>query len=148
MANLNLAKAYLAGRLTTEPEVKLTTGGTPVCRFSIAVNKRTTGTEKKVCFFNCIAIGDKGTHIQRYFRKGNSIFVEASPEQRQWRDNTGALRSAVEFMVNSVEFVDSKNEAQSTAYQEGAAPGAPYGGNGQASSDGMVPLEDEDDLPF
>ena len=38
MANLNLNKVILAGRITADPEVKMTQSGTPVLTFTVAVN--------------------------------------------------------------------------------------------------------------
>ncbi len=44
----DLNKAILIGRLTRDPELRYTQGGTPVCSFSIANNRTyVTGGEKK-----------------------------------------------------------------------------------------------------
>ena len=40
MASLNLNKTVLVGRLTADPELKQTQGGTAVTTFTLAVNRR------------------------------------------------------------------------------------------------------------
>ena len=40
MANFNLNKVILGGRITADPEIKQTTSGTSVLSFSVAVNRR------------------------------------------------------------------------------------------------------------
>ena len=40
MANFNLNKVILGGRLTGDPELKQTQSGVSVCTFGIAVNRR------------------------------------------------------------------------------------------------------------
>ena len=54
MANLNLNKVIMAGRLTADPELKTTSSGLAVCTVSVAVNRRFTpqDSEQKADFFN------------------------------------------------------------------------------------------------
>ena len=40
MANFNLNKVILGGRLTSDVELKTTSGGISVCSLSIAINRR------------------------------------------------------------------------------------------------------------
>ena len=40
MANFNFNKIILGGRLSVNPEMKMSSGGKAVCSFSIAVNRK------------------------------------------------------------------------------------------------------------
>ena len=113
MANLNLNKVVLAGRLTADPELKQTNSGISVCSFSIAVNRRFQREgEQQADFINCQAWRNTAEFISKYFTKGSSICVTGSIQTRSWTDNNGQKRYATEVVVDEAMFVDSKNEAQ------------------------------------
>ena len=76
MANFNLNKVTLGGRLTADPEIKQTPNGIPVVTFSIAVNRRFRSNDNQqptTDFFNVTAWRALAEHIGRYYRKGSSI---------------------------------------------------------------------------
>ena len=58
MANFNLNKAFLGGRMTANPELKQTQSGVAVLSFSIAVNRKYTpeGQQQQADFINCTAV--------------------------------------------------------------------------------------------
>ena len=47
MANFNLNKVILGGRLTADPELKTTPSGISVCSFCVAVNRDYKGPDGK-----------------------------------------------------------------------------------------------------
>lgn len=113
MANLNLNKVVLGGRLTADPELKQTTSGISVCSFSIAVNRRFQKEgEQTADFINCQAWRNTAEFISKYFRKGSSICVTGSIQTRSWTDNNDQKRYATEVVVDEAMFVDSKNDTQ------------------------------------
>lgn len=112
MANFNLNKVILGGRLTSDPELKSTPNGVTVTSFSIAVNRRYSGSgEQQTDFINCVAWRQSAEFICRYFRKGSSICVVGSLQVRNWTDQNGQKRYATEVVVEEVQFVDSKGES-------------------------------------
>lgn len=116
MANFNFNKAILGGRLTSDPEVKTTQSGTPVCSFSIAVNRRgAKDGQQQSDFITCVAWKERAELIGKYFRKGSSICIVGELQTRKWQDNNGNNRSATEVIVNEVCFVDSKSDNQSAS---------------------------------
>lgn len=123
MANFNLNKVILGGRLTATPEVKQTQGGVPVCSFSLAVNRKYAkeGQQQETDFINCVAWRQTAEFLGRYFRKGSSVCVVGSIQTRSWTDTSNQKRYATDIIVDEVLFVDSKNEAQGA---ETAAPAA------------------------
>lgn len=112
MANFNINKVIIGGRLTNDVELKQTQSGVSVCSFSIAVNRKTAkDQEQKADFVKCTAWRQTAEFISRYFKKGSSICVTGSIQTRTWKDNNGYARESVEVLVDEAMFVDSKSEA-------------------------------------
>ena len=115
MANFNFNKVILGGRLTADPELKTTTSGFVFTSFSIAVNRRTSKSaegqaSQQSDFFNCTAWRNTAEFISRYFRKGSSICVVGTLQNRSWTDQQGNKRYATDIVVDEVNFVDSKGD--------------------------------------
>jgi single-strand DNA-binding protein len=111
MANFNFNKVILGGRLTADPELRQTPQGISVTTFSIAVNRRFTktndGSQPTADFFNCTAWRSNAEFITRYFKKGNSICVVGTLQNRSWTDQqTGQKRYATDIIVDEANFVD------------------------------------------
>jgi len=115
VANFNFNKVILGGRLTADPELKTTTSGIVFTSFSIAVNRRSAkssdGQSSQMSdFFNCTAWRSTAEFITRYFKKGSSICITGSLQNRTWNDQQGNKRYATDIIVDEVNFVDSKSE--------------------------------------
>ena len=113
MANFNLNKVILGGRLTSDVEVKQTQSGVAVCSFSLAVNRRySKDGNQEADFINCQAWRQTAEFICKYFKKGSSICVTGAIQTRSWEDQSGQKRYATEVVVDEAYFVDGKNDAQ------------------------------------
>ena len=119
MANFNLNKVILGGRLTQNPELKQTPSGIMVLRFGVAVNRRFgsknedgTTNQPQADFINCVAWRQQAEFISRYFRKGSSICVVGSIQTHSYTDQQGAKRTSTEVQVDEAYFVDAKGENQ------------------------------------
>ncbi len=148
MANFNLNKVILGGRLTADPELKQTPSGVPVCQFSLAVNRRYSKEgEQPTDFINCVAWRNTAEFISKYFRKGSSLCIAGQIQTRTWTDSANQKRYATEVLVDEAMFVDSKNGAEQA---ETASPAAyipeayttPQAPNFEGVNNGT------DDLPF
>lgn len=147
MANFNLNKTILGGRLTATPELKQTPSGVSVCTFSVAVNrKQSREGEQQADFFNVTAWRATAEFVSKYFRKGSSICVIGSLQNRTWTDQQGAKHYATDIIADEVAFVDSRNEAQGT---ETASP-TNYTPNAFSSPQNanFEEIKQDDDLPF
>ena len=133
MANLNLNKVILGGRLTSDVELKQTNSGVSVCSFSIAVNRKTKD-KQETDFINCQAWRQTAEFIAKYFGKGASICVVGSLQVRSWEQN-GQKRYATEVVVDEAMFVDSKGETEKTYIPDAHNPN-------------FEPVNVDDGLPF
>lgn len=144
MANFNINKVILGGRLTADIELKATPNGVAVAQFNIATNRR--GKDAQTDFITCVAWRQTAEFVSKYFSKGSSICVVGELQQRSWEDKNGGKRYATEVIVSEALFVDSKNDAQGVgmASPNNYIPDAykqPQTANFEAASV-------DDDLPF
>ena len=116
MANFNLNKVIIGGRLTSEPELKTTQSGLSVVSFSVAVNRKTKqGEEQKADFFNVTAWRQTADFVARYFKKGSSICIVGTLQNSSWKDQNGQNHSRTDIVADEVMFVDSKSEGGQTS---------------------------------
>ena len=112
MANFNINKTILGGRLTADPELKQTPSGVSVCSFTVAVNRRfSKDGEREADFSNCQAWRQTAEFICNYFKKGSSICIAGGIQTRSWEDQNGVRRFATEVVADEAYFVDGKNDA-------------------------------------
>lgn len=133
MANFNLNKITLGGRLTAGPELKQTNSGIMVTSVGLAVNRRYQGEgEKQTDFFNLVAWRGMAEFISKYFKKGSSICVVGSVQIRNYTDNQGNKRTSVDVQVDEAYFVDGKNDTHEAS----------------AEAPEFEALPEDEDLPF
>lgn len=147
MANFNLNKITLGGRLTADPELRQTNSGVMVTSVGLAVNRRFANREdaqaQQTDFFNLVAWRGMAEFISKYFRKGSSICVVGSVQVRNWTDGQGQKRTSVDVQVDEAYFVDSKSDSQYSLAND-----IPYASSSKDVDAKFEPLSDEEDLPF
>ena len=112
MAN-DINRVVLVGRLTADPELRKTQGGTSIASFSLANNRSFgSGGDKKeqVSFFSCVAWGKPGEVIAEHAKKGQMLSIDGRLQQRSWQDKDGGKRSTVEIVVENFQFLSQKKE--------------------------------------
>ena len=162
MANFNLNKVILGGRLTADPELRQTTSGIAVCSFSVAVNRKyakpqgeegaSAQPQQTADFINCVAWRQQAEFLSRYFHKGSSICVVGSLQTRSWNDQQGQKRVSTEVVAEEINFVDSKSESGSgNSFAAGSTPNQ-YSAPAYSSQSNAAPkfeeISNNDDLPF
>lgn len=100
-------KAFFYGRIASELEIRQTKNGTSVLSFALAVNEN----KDQSYFFDFVAFNKMAEMIYTYFRKGSRIVISARATQDQWTDQEGKKRSKVTFVVETVDFVETKAES-------------------------------------
>lgn len=120
MANFNLNKVILGGRMTADPELKQTPQGVSVTTFSVAVNRR--GKDAQTDFISCVAWRQTAEFICKFFKKGSSICISGSLQTRTWNDQQNNKRYATEVVAEEAYFVDAKAEAPAGGSFGGEAP--------------------------
>ena len=106
-----LNKCFLLGRMTKDPEIRRTNGGTAVTSFTLAVDRDfKTNREKETDFIEVVAWRNTAEFVSKYFSKGRMAIVEGRLQIRDWTDKNGNKRRTAEVVADNVYFGDSKRE--------------------------------------
>ena len=104
---MDINKTVVIGRLTRDPEMAYSQSGTPIAKFSIAVNGM---KDDDVSFFDCVSFKKTAELVSQYLTKGARVGIDGKLQQNRWEDKDGNKRSKIEIIVNTVQFLSSKNE--------------------------------------
>ena len=104
----------LTGRLTRDPEMRTTAGGTQILTFGLAFNtsvrnKQTGEWEDRSNFIDCTIFGNRATALSRYLAKGNKVTVAGSLRYSSW-ERDGQRRSKLDLIVNQLEFMSTSRQ--------------------------------------
>ena len=113
MANFN--KILLMGRLTRDPQLSYLPSQTPVVDFGLAVNRNWKGQDgsqrEETCFVDCRMFGKRAEVINKYCKKGNSLFIEGRLTFDSWEAQDGSKRSKHRVTVMNFEFIGGGGSA-------------------------------------
>ena len=146
MSVLNLNKVILAGRITTDPELKQTGSGISTTSFHIAVNRRyEKDGQREADFITIVAWRQTAEFICKYFKKGSAICLSGSIQTRSWTDQQGGKRYATEVVADEATFVDGKSDADQ---QNASKNGYTQPSVAPAVAPKYEELKTDEDLPF
>ncbi|AYJ38899.1 single-stranded DNA-binding protein [Lactiplantibacillus paraplantarum] len=101
---MNVVSLY--GRITNDLELKYTQSGKAVLSFSIAVR----GYGDNSNFIRCQAWEKRAEMLTKYFHKGSRIGITGQLISGKYESN-GQTHYTQDVVVNTVDFVDSKQES-------------------------------------
>lgn len=103
----------LVGRLVADPEVKYTNDGKTIARFKIAVDRKYKREgQPDADFIPCLAFAKTAEFVEKFFRKGMRIGLNGSIQTGSYKNKDGQTVYTTEVLVDSVEFTESKQQAQ------------------------------------
>ncbi len=105
----------LIGNLGMNPEVKSTTTGKKVARFTLSnVAYKTKGNEKTstVNWFNLVAWETQADIAEQYLYKGRKVGINGRLVTRTWEDKTGKQHSLTEIIVSDIVMMDEPKISQ------------------------------------
>ncbi len=140
-------KVILIGRLTADPELRFTSGGIPVSKFTLAVNRTFSNKqgEREADFIDVVLWRSLAETCANNLKKGYMAAVDGRLQIRSYEDNQGIRRKVAEVVADTVRFLDRGRDSQ-----HGQPPGQQQGGVSRHGGDdefSEVPFTD-DDLPF
>ena len=137
-------KVILIGRLTKDADVKVSSTGTAVARFNLAVDRRFKKEGEQTCdFINCVAFSKTAEFLEKYGNKGTKFVVEGSIQTGSYTNKEGQKVYTTDVLVQSVEFAESKTYTQNNST-------APTPVQASVIPDDFIKVDDinEDELPF
>ena len=115
--SITFNKVILIGRLTRDPELKMTPNGTKVTSFNIAVDRGYRKNENSeyvnTDFFRIVGFNALAEFVTTYFQKGRLVLVEGSLRINKYKDKNDIQREIAEIWAISVKFMESKKKNDS-----------------------------------
>ena len=140
MSDIN--NVSLTGRLTRDPDLRVTAGGTQLLSFSLAFNtsvrNRQTGEwDERGNFIDCTMFGNRAEALSRFLAKGQKVAIVGKLRYATW-DKDGQRHSKLDLIGDEIDFM---------AQRQGGSQSAPATPVPQAP---VPPIADDfdDDIPF
>ena len=134
-------KLTIIGNLTRDPELRTTSGGTNVCNFTVAVNRRRRNDNQdgqpEADFFHVTAWRERGELCAKYLSKGSKVCIIGPVSVRTYTGNDGTTRANLEVTADEVEFLSSNGNNTAVKEPEYAVD----------TAEGFTAVE-TDELPF
>jgi len=111
MGNYN--RIILVGNLVRDPEIRYVQSGSPVTKFTIAVNRRTK-QDDSVDYIDVVAWDNLAETSNTYLRKGMPILVEGRLTIRPYESKSGEKHKAAEVVMSFMQML-SRNSEHPTA---------------------------------
>ncbi len=140
-----LNKAILMGRLTRDPELRHTQSNMAVCSFRLAIDRdrKNPNGERQTDFIDCVAWGRQAEFVAQWFAKGVMAIVVGRVQSRQWQEQNGNNRTAIEVNCDEVSFGETKKAREEK--QGFTAQDSDYAAQDSDFSD---MTDDDGDVPF
>ena len=153
-------RVILVGRLTRDPELRVSQSNVAVATFNLAVNRPFTDAngERGADFVNCVTFRKQAENVNKYVKKGSLVGIDGRVQTRNYENKEGQRVYVTEIVCDSVQFLEPKssnndsdgqqNNSYTNAYnnKQNSSAGA-YEENPFKNSKGAVDIQD-DDLPF
>jgi single-strand DNA-binding protein len=153
----NINRVVLVGNLTRDPELRHTPSGTAVCKLRLAVNTRQKDQASgewgdKPNYFDVTVWGNQGESCANFLSKGRPVAVDGRLDWREWTQEDGQKRQAVEIIADSVQFLGSRGDGDGQGQGQGQQHAQPqYVPQGDVSADQSdfgPSAAGDDDIPF
>jgi single-strand DNA-binding protein len=116
MSNIN--RSILVGRLTKQPELRITPNSASVTTFTIAVDRRPGKSgNKETDFIDIVAFSSTAEAICKYLDKGSLVGVDGRIQTRSYDTKDGQRRKVFEIIADNVQFLSRKKE-QEDAFED------------------------------
>lgn len=142
---LNINQIIVGGRITKDPEVRVTSTGTHCTQFTLAVDR--IGDSENTDFINCVAWKQSADYLSTYAHKGDTVVAEGSLMINRY-EKDGKSQTFVQVNARRVQLIggtrrqdnQSNHQTDSQTYADSYTADANTGMNDMAIS--------SDDLPF
>ena len=104
-----LNSIVIMGRLTRDPDLRMTQNQKSVVNFTLAVDRdyAATGERKETDFIDVVAFGATADHIHKFYTKGMMAIVTGRLQLRDWTDREGIKRRSYEVIADQLYISES-----------------------------------------
>lgn len=132
-------KVFLVGNLGKNVELKNTSTGMAVCKFSVATTEMVKN-EKKVEWHNVVFYGKLAELCSQYLIKGDQVLIEGRVTTRSW-DKDNQKHYITEIVGQSIKFLSKKERNFDNI-------GSDVSNNVSRVESQDIPMFDVDEIPF
>ncbi len=124
-----LNRVVLVGRLTKDPEFKMTNTGVPIANFTIAVNRTFTNNqgEREADFIPIVVWRRQAETVNQYLHKGSLVGIDGKMQVRHYEGQDGKRVYMTEVVAESVQFLEPKGTSNANSNFGYNDPGPNYG---------------------
>lgn len=126
----------LVGRLTKDPDLRITPEGTPVCNLTLAINRqfKNQNGEYDTDFVHCTIWRKTAENTANYCRKGSIIGITGKIHTRNYQNQEGKRVYVTEVVAESVQFLSRRqmDEQRTIEDQNTTEHKAPNDQNGRS----------------
>lgn len=117
---MSINKVMISGRITRDPELRVTAGGMSVLTIGVAVNERKRNAngefEDYANFVECSVFGKRADALAKYLAKGTKVVIEGHLHYSSWEDKNGSgRRSKLTVYVDELEFMSARSGGNGAA---------------------------------
>ena len=134
----------ITGRITNDPELRVTQGNYHVMDFRLAVKdgKDKEGNEKTI-FINCQAWRSNADYLSEHATKGSLLAISGSLKQDRYQNRDGQMAEKIYINVNDVQILSHwKEDLMKRNDENGYAPNK-FGGD-RSGLGNSIGIEDSD----
>ncbi|MEX5936058.1 single-stranded DNA-binding protein [Mammaliicoccus sciuri] len=113
-------RTVLVGRLTADPQYRVTPSGVQVATFTLAVNRTFTNQqgEREADYINCVVFRKTAENVNQYLYKGKLAGVDGRLQSRSYENKEGQKVYVTEVVCDNVQFLEPKDSQNgSNSYQ-------------------------------
>lgn len=122
---MSINNVTIVGRLTRDPELRYSQSGTPVARFTVAVNRtRKVEGQPEADFISCIAFSKTAENLANHMRKGSQIGVIGRIQTGSY-EKEGQKIYTTDIVADNIQFLEPRSDNnqsqqtnQSQSYQQ------------------------------
>lgn len=120
---------FISGRLTRDPENRMTQKGQSVCSFNIANNRSymdpsTNEWKEEVAYIPVTVFGQQAERLKERLKKGSPVLVEGRINMNEYTDKTGQERKVLRVNARRVQVLQMGDTATQSADNSTAAVAA------------------------
>ena len=136
-----LNRIVLIGRLVRDPDLRYTSSGTPVCNFTLAVERgfKNKNGDKEVDFIDIVAWRKLGETAAQHLNKGRLVAVDGRLQIRKSKKD-GRTYVNPEVVAQDIRFLDWPGDEPQNAPDKHTEQKSDFGYNDQEQDTGGLNL--------
>ena len=147
-------KVLLIGNVGKDAELRFTSGGTAVAKFSLATSEKfgkADNRQERTEWHRIVVWGKLAEFCGEWIKKGKQIFLEGRLQTREWEDKEGRKHSTTEIVAGEIRLLGG-GRGPSTG-GEGTVPARPAGvddhpAGSESAIDPPTGYLTDEELPF